>query len=385
MARRTRRRKEGRFRPFAFLAAPPRLAEVGQAAWQGLLAPPAAAYALYGRLWTRLFGLGLRRAFRPGVPTVGVGGMTSRCRGRVLLTSWLLGWAQARGISAAVAAPLGDAAPPVAPFQVMPGGDPRQSGVEAALLARYIPGGRFLVDADPARAASTAVRTFAPDMLVLLDAFTDPRVARDLDLAILDAEDLGPGWNKVLPAGTWRRDASALAKAQAFCVFAGPQGLEAAMVAAQKRLAPWGRPVFGLTFDIWRFRGPVGAVSAEVLGREPYIAVLSESDRDTLPGLFGRMLGASPRLAFFVHDRHRFTRQDFEHLRSDAARLRAANILTSPRLDLALRQGAADLPGLSVWTYDPEVVFGPSLGAEDPFLAWWEATFAAVVAARKAR
>ena len=84
-------------------------------------------------------------------------------------------------------------------------------------------------------------------------------------------------------------------------------------------------------------------------------------------------------MAFFVHDRHRFTRQDFEHLRADAVRLRTAVAVTSPRFDLKLRQGADYLSGLTVWTYDPEVVFGPTLFTDQTFLAWWEDRFGAVL------
>jgi tetraacyldisaccharide 4'-kinase len=87
-------------------------------------------------------------------------------------------------------------------------------------------------------------------------------------------------------------------------------------------------------------------------------------------------------MAFFVHDRHRFTRQDFEHLRADAVRLRTAVAVTSPRFDLKLRQGAGQLGGLSVWTYDPEVVFGPRLLTDQPFLAWWESRLAEVLTER---
>ena len=96
-----------------------------------------------------------------------------------------------------------------------------------------------------------------------------------------------------------------------------------------------------------------------------------------------QQLGTAPRLAFFVHERHRFTRQDFEHLYADATRLRVPNILTSPRLALKLRSGGDTLAGLSVWTYDPEVLFGPSLLTAVPFLAWWEAAFAAVTEGRQ--
>jgi len=276
-----------------------------------------------------------------------------------------------------VTMPRRDAEPPTMPFLVSPGDDPFTCGPEACLLASYVPDGHILVDAHPVRGARTAVRRFAPDLLVLQDGFTEARLAWDLGLAILTPHDLGPDWNRPLPAGPWRGDASLLDRASAFLVFAGPQGLASAMLAADKRLTARGRPIFGLTFDIWRFRGPDGPVAPDTLAEAPYIAVLGESDREILPEMLREKIGVAPRLSFFVHDRHRFTRQDFEHLRTDADRLRVGGIVTSPRLALKLRGGETLLGELPVWTYDPEVVFGPSLGTTDPFLTWWEAAFAA--------
>jgi tetraacyldisaccharide 4'-kinase len=378
------RRKEGRNkRPSAFFAAAPDPAQLARAIGQKLLAAPSVGYALYRRLLALLHARGVLRTIHPGVPSVAVGGMGTDCRGRVLLTSWLLGWAGARGLAAAISVPRREASPPELPFRVLPGADPWECGPEAALLASYVPEGRILVDADPVRGARDAARRFAPDLLVLQDGFVEARLARDLDLAILSPRDLGPDWNRALPAGPWRGDASWLSRASAFCVFAGPQALDAAMAAAGKRLGHFRRPIFAMTFDIWRFRGPNGPVAAEALGEEPYIAVLGESDREMLPELLRHKLGASPRLSFFVHDRHRFTRQDLEHLRADAARLRAAGIVTSPRLALKLRPGEAALRGLPVWTYDPEVAFGPALETDVSFLSWWEAAYAAAAAGHR--
>ena len=381
-ARRTRRRRDKPSRPSPLASPRPVPGDLGRRLLRALLTPPSRLYALYRRLEARCFALGLARVCRPAAATVAVGGMSRECRGRVLLTSWLLGWAAARGVGAAVAGPVGDGCPPAHPFQVMPGTHPDEAGVEAALLARYAPSGRILIDVDPRSAAASAIRTFGPDMLVLQDALGQPRLRRDLELAILTPDDLGPDFGRVFPAGSWRHGADVLSQAAAFIIHAGPDTMAAAMAAAEKRLAAYGKPVFGMTFDLWRWRGPDGPAEASELAGKPYITVLGESDRDSLPELFRRDLEAAPRMAFFVHDRHRFTRQDFEHLRADAIRLRAATIVTSPRFDLKLRQGGAHLDGLTVWTYDPEVVFGPTLFTDQPFLAWWEDHFGAVLSQR---
>ena len=246
-ARRTRRRRSPPSRPAASSSASFETGDIARRIASGLLAVPGQAAALYRRLETRAFALGLGKVCRPAAATVAVGGMSPDCRGRVMLTSWLLGWAGARGVSAAVAGPTGDGCPPASPFQVLPGTSLDEAGVEAALLSRYTPGGRFLVDADPRVAAAAAVRAFAPSLLLLQDALGDPRLRRDIELAILTPEDLGPGFGRVFPAGAWRRGPEVLSRAAAFVVHAGPQSLDAAMAAAERRLAGYGKPIFGMT------------------------------------------------------------------------------------------------------------------------------------------
>lgn len=374
-----KRRPEGRKRPSSFFSNRLRAAAPGNRFVLPLLAR---GYGLWRRAQDTFNTLGPRRACRPEAVTVCVGGMSPESRGRVLLTSWLLGWAGAQHVGAAVIAPRGEGRPPVVPYQVTPGGDPDDSGVEAALLASYVPDVRCLIDTDPVRAVTTAMRAYSPHMLVLQDALADPRLARDIELAILTPEDLGAGWGRLFPAGTWRRDLPALEAATAYCVFAGQADLAQTLELARKRLGHLGKPIFSLGFDIWRWRGQGREVEARELAGSPYLAVLGESDRPFLPEMLRRQCGVSPRMLFFFHDRHRFTRQDFDTVRADAVRFKARNILTSPRVELKLRQGAPLLEGLTVWTYDPEVVFGPSLFTDVPFLSWWENAFLAAARGR---
>ncbi|HML56492.1 MAG TPA: tetraacyldisaccharide 4'-kinase, partial [Solidesulfovibrio magneticus] len=98
-ARRTRRRRiEPSRRPLASSSSlTPK--DLLRRLLAGLLVVPGRAVAGYRRLEARAFGLGLGKVCRPAAATVAVGGMSPDCRGRVMLTSWLLGWAASRGVS----------------------------------------------------------------------------------------------------------------------------------------------------------------------------------------------------------------------------------------------------------------------------------------------
>ncbi len=87
-----------------------------------------------------------------------------------------------------------------------------QSGDEPQLIARACPGVPVLVGADRARLAIEAVEKFGAKTLVLDDGFQHRRLARDLDIVVLDAANpFGNG--SLLPRGPLRESPQALGRA----------------------------------------------------------------------------------------------------------------------------------------------------------------------------
>jgi tetraacyldisaccharide 4'-kinase len=109
------------------------------------------------------------------------------------------------------------------------------AGDEALWLAARAPGVPVLVDADRARLGWRAVAAFGAEILVLDDAFSHHRLARDLDLVLFDGE-LGFGNGRCLPRGPLREPLGALGRAQAVGVVDGP--LPSAHAERLARLAP---------------------------------------------------------------------------------------------------------------------------------------------------
>jgi tetraacyldisaccharide 4'-kinase len=88
---------------------------------------------------------------------------------------------------------------------------PDRPGDETLLLARNLPSVAHYPDPDRLRSGRAAVAAGA-DVLILDDGFQHARVARDLDLVLIDALDPFGG-HRVLPAGLLREPLSALAGA----------------------------------------------------------------------------------------------------------------------------------------------------------------------------
>ncbi len=122
---------------------------------------------------------------------------------------------------------------------------PREIGDEGAMVAGRSPGATLALSRDK-RSAVAALAEAGVDTVVVDDAFQSWRLARHLDIVLLDAErPLGSG--RVLPAGTLREPPSALRRADVV-VFNGA-GDAAAVQAARARVAPWlqnGTAVAGL-------------------------------------------------------------------------------------------------------------------------------------------
>lgn len=141
-------------------------------------------------------GAGIHRV---AVPVVSVGNLTLGGTGKTPMVEWVVRWLLQRGarvtvISRGYGAPDGTA------------------NDEAMELAQRLPDVPHLQEPDRVAAAGKAIATSGSQVLVLDDAFQHRRIARDLDLVLLDA--LEPfGFDHVFPRGTLREPATSLRRA----------------------------------------------------------------------------------------------------------------------------------------------------------------------------
>jgi len=180
--------------------------------------PAAGAYGLLAGVRNRLFDEGVLPSRRAQCRVVSVGNLTVGGTGKTPMVVWLAEFLQGEGWRVAVASRgyggtcgrrlcvVSDGSRRVA--------DVRLSGDEPQLLARRLPHVPVLCSAHRTRAVAAAVEKFGTQAAILDDGFQHRRLARDLDLVLLDARaPFGNGW--LFPRGPLRETPSALRRAHA--------------------------------------------------------------------------------------------------------------------------------------------------------------------------
>ena len=171
----------------------------GATVLRGVLRVAECFYAAAVRWRNRRYDRGTAVAHRVGVPVVSVGNLTLGGTGKTPLVEWLAGWFRTRGIRVAV-------------VSRGYGAEAGEENDEARELRRLLPDVPHVQNADRVAAAQEAIRAFQAELVVLDDGFQHRRIARDLDIVLLDA--LEPfGFGHVFPRGTLREPVEGLRRA----------------------------------------------------------------------------------------------------------------------------------------------------------------------------
>ncbi len=178
------------------------------------LAPASLLYRGGVLLRNAAYGAGLLATQPAAARTVSIGNLRVGGSGKTPLTRWLALEARTRGIAVAVLS-RGYGGATSEPHVVGDGesvrSDVASSGDEAVMLARTA-GVPVIAGHDRVRAAGLAVERFGSQLLLCDDAFQHRRLARDVDVVLVDPEERG-GVTRLLPAGPLREPLSALARA----------------------------------------------------------------------------------------------------------------------------------------------------------------------------
>jgi tetraacyldisaccharide 4'-kinase len=134
------------------------------------------------------------------VPVISVGNLTVGGTGKTPTVAWLARWFRGHGVRVSI---------------ISRGYGAERGAVndEALELEDQLPDVPHLQNPDRVAAAQAAVEELASQLIVLDDAFQHRRIARDLDIVLLDA--LEPfGFDHLIPRGTLRELPASLRRAQ---------------------------------------------------------------------------------------------------------------------------------------------------------------------------
>jgi tetraacyldisaccharide 4'-kinase len=158
-------------------------------------------YTAAVRLRNRRYDNGSSQTQRAGAPVISVGNITLGGTGKTPMVEWLALWLAQRGVRVGL----------VSRGYGSRSGQPNDEALE---LADKLPGVPHVLDPDRVRGAGRAIDEFGCQLVLLDDAFQHRRLARDLDLVLIDA--LEPfGFEHVFPRGTLREPLVGWARADA--------------------------------------------------------------------------------------------------------------------------------------------------------------------------
>jgi tetraacyldisaccharide 4'-kinase len=216
-------------------------------------------YGLVVALRNRAFDLGWKPSFRVPVPVIAVGNLTLGGTGKTPMVEWVARWYRQHGIRVAV----------------LSRGYGREDGVndEAMVLEENLPDVPHLQDRDRVGIARIAIEELESQLLVLDDGFQHRRLARDLDIVLLDAlEPFGLG--KIFPRGLLREPVKSLRRAGIVVLS------RADMVSAEARKA--------IRAEAERIAGPLKWVEA----RHAPLDLIATGEPESLDTLRGRKVAA---------------------------------------------------------------------------------------------
>jgi tetraacyldisaccharide 4'-kinase len=288
---------------------------------RGLLRAVSAPYGLAVRLRNWAYDHGWKRAQRAAVPVVSVGNLTLGGTGKTPCVEYVAAFYRRLDVRVGI-------------LSRGYGGDGGPND-EALLLEDNLPDVPHLQGADRVALARVAVEELDSEVLVLDDGFQHRRLARSLDLVLIDAT--APwGHGRLFPRGLLREPVSGLRRAGVVLLTRCDQVEHGELTRLRQRIAKVAPqvPVVETTHRPAHWVNSDGAtLPPEALRGRPVAAVCGignpEAFRATLNGLW-----LAPADMQVYPDHHGYTRADVEALRRWARQLATDCVVVTTQKDL---------------------------------------------------
>lgn len=284
-------------------------------------------------------GIGIRNArydARIGVrtlpaPVISVGNITVGGTGKTPMTLWLCGHLLGRGLTPAVVS---------RGYKAVDGGAPD----ELAMLARRCPAAVAVAQPDRWQGGARAIAECGADVIVLDDGFQHRRLARDLDIVLIDAT-CPFGYGRLLPRGLLREPLASLGRAGLLAITRADQIARADLDALVRRLgtlAP-GKVTVRAVHRPGGFVALSGA-PADAVAASCRVLLFAAIARPAAFERTVRDMGLTPTAARWYSDHHAYTAADAAELADLARNARADVLLTTEKDAVKLAGLQADWP-----------------------------------------
>lgn len=307
-------------------------------------------YGIGVSLRNRSFDLGVRRPRRVAVPVVSIGNITTGGTGKTPFAAFVARWFRDHSVRVTFVSRGYRAAE----------GQPND---EALVLEQLCPDVPHLQQPDRVAGARRAVDEHHAQLVILDDGFQHRRLARDLDIVLIDA--LNPwGFGHLLPRGLLREPVSSLRRSHLVAITRVDQASPEQVAAVRQRIAAIkpDLPVIEVAFPPLRLVNASGQTAElDSLRRQPVVAFCGIGH----PQAFFSML---EREQFDIRDtrtfpdHHHFTSTDVAELSRWTNESSATAVVVTQKDLVKLRRD--DLGGRPLWA----VEIGAKIVAGQP--AW---------------
>ena len=336
-----------------------------------ILKPLSWGYAAILRRRAAAYARDPAKSARPKGFCISVGNIAWGGSGKTPLVNWLLDQARERGRKATVLTRGYGGKSARRPLPVTAESNPSESGDEPLLLALSHPEAQILADPLRRRALAWAEENSAAgltDLYLLDDGMQHLAIQRDLNLVLLRAADLGEDWNRVIPAGPWREDVSALERADAFLLRVSPAGFAELESSVRTRLERFGKPVF--CFDLHpQSLVPLAAwLSGRTDGADlppAYNLCTAVGTPESVIAGARQLIGRAAEREFIFPDHYAYRPEDLKDMG------RFALPLVTTGKDAVKMPGLREIaPNLEILVLQSGLEFGPKVFAEESFPDW---------------
>jgi len=269
---------------------------------RGVLSAGAVGYGLGIRIRNAAYDRGWKQIERAALPVVSLGNLTTGGTGKTPFAAFVARWFREAGVR-------------VAFVSRGYGADAGGTNDEALVLDALCPEVPHLQNPDRVAAARVAFEELDSQLIVLDDGFQHRRLARDLDIVLVDATNPW-GFGHLLPRGLLREPVSALARADLVVITRVDQVSPDAVAGIRREVARFGpqREIVEVTFPPARLTGSTGeAATLESIAGSRVAAFCGIGN----PGAFQvglKGLGATVADFRAFPDHHNYTRSDVEDL-----------------------------------------------------------------------